>query len=135
MVLGEILAVVTSTFELSFGVDVGAVASVGVNERGVQHEPIPIGKDQVFGEDPDSGLAGNAARLVRFGDASLDGGADGNHGFAVHNDRGGDSCRERISGFRTEGCEGGFEFHLDGGAGGQGSLRSGETCDQDERRQ
>ena len=120
-------------FELPFRVDVGAVASVGVNQRGVQHEPVAIGKDQVFGEDGDGGLAGNAARFVRFRDAALDGGADGNHGFAVHHDRRSDSCRERISGFRTEGCERGFEFHLDGGAGGQGGLRSGETCDQDER--
>src|SRR5258708_8801612 len=60
---GEILAVVTSAFELPFGVDIGAVASVGVNERRVQHEPIPIAKDQVFGEDDDGGLAGNAAGL------------------------------------------------------------------------
>src|ERR1700687_5589164 len=122
-----------SALELPFRVDVGAMASVGINQRGVQHEPVSIWEDQVFGEDGDGGLAGNAARFIRFRDAALDGSADGNHGFAVHNDRGGDSCREWISGFRTEGCKRGFEFHLDSGSGGQGSLRTREACDQDER--
>ncbi len=122
-----------SALELPFHVDVGAVARVGVNQRGAQHEPVSVGKDQVFGEDGDGGLAGNATRFVRFGDAALDGGTDGNHGFSVHYDRLGDSCGESISGFRTEGCKCGFEFHLDGGAGGQRSLRPAESCDQDER--
>src|SRR5208282_412863 len=118
---GEIFGVVAVAFELPFGVDVGAAAGVGVNQRSVQHEPVSIGKDKVFGEDGDGGPAGNAPRLIRFRDATLDSRADRNHGFSVHYDGFSDSGRERVSGLRTEGCERGFELHLDGGAGGQGS--------------
>src|SRR5208337_3037744 len=64
----EVFAVVARPFELPFLVDVGAAATVGVNQRGVQHEPVSIRKDQVFGEDGDGGLAGYAARFVGFSD-------------------------------------------------------------------
>src|SRR5580704_15640460 len=113
---------VSGALELAFGVDVGAVTGVGVNERGVQHEPVAIGKNQVFRKDVDGGFSGNASWSVGLHDAALDGSADGNHGLAVDDHRLRDYGGERISSLRTEGCERGFEFHLDGGAGGQGGL-------------
>src|ERR1035438_2580880 len=100
--------------------------------RGVEHLRRDNGAwVEVFGEDGDSGSAGNAPRFLYLADAALHGGADRNHGFAIEYDWLRDARREGISGFRTEGGERGFEFHLDGRARRQGSLRRCETCEQE----
>src|SRR5277367_996256 len=132
---GKILVVVALAFELTLRIDVGLVARIGVNQRSIQNEFLPIRKHHVFREDGNGGLSGNATGFIRLCDATLDGGSDWYDGFTVDHDWLGDSCRKRISGLGTEGCERGFQFHLDGGAGWKSGLRSSENCDQDERRQ
>src|SRR5271166_2259560 len=79
----EILGIVAIAFELAFLVYVGAALGVCVHQRGIEHEAVSIGEDQVFGEDGDGGPADDSARLARLGDAALDSGTDRDHGFAV----------------------------------------------------
>src|SRR5271167_2127057 len=75
----QILAIMTSAFELSLGVDVGAAPLIGVYQRGVESEAVAVREDQVFGKDRDGRLARDAAWLSRLGHAAFDGGANRDH--------------------------------------------------------